>query len=407
VTNNSSGAHTTFAFNLTRRDGDQFLRGVDLVTPPGFTGSLAGIPYCPDAVLANAAAVDASTLAAGCPAASQIGEALAAAGAGSKPISLPGRVFLAGPYKGAPLSIAVVTPAVAGPYDLGYVVVRVALNVDRTDAHITAVADPLPQIVGGIPVRLRQVLVVLDRPGFALNPTNCAPFQIRSRVFGDQGGVASLSNHFQVADCGALPFGPKLSLNLSGGTKRSGHPAVRAVLRTRKGEANIGRTVVTMPHAIFLDNAHVGAPCTRVQYAARACPRSSVLGTARVQTPLLDDPLEGPVYLRSSSHRLPDIVAELNGQVDVEVDGRVDSVHQRLRTSFDEIPDLPVTRFTLNMKGGKHGLLINSEDLCTRKQHASVKMVGQNGRSSVTHPVLDAGCGGKRHSKRQGKAAGR
>jgi hypothetical protein len=405
VTDNTSGSHTTFAFNLTRSDGDQNLNSITIATPPGFIGSLAGVRYCPEATLAADAAATVSTAAPQCPAASKIGDAVASAGSGTKPVPLPGSVYMAGPYKGAPLSLAVVTPAVVGPYDLGDVVIRTALQVNPVDAHITAISDALPQMIGGIPVRLRQVIVVLNRPGFALNPTNCNPFAITSQISGDQGAVANGANHFQVADCGALPFEPKLALKLSGGTKRTGHPALLATLTGRGGEANVGRTVVTMPHALFLDNAHINAPCTRAQYAVRACPASSELGWARVETPLLDNPLEGPVYLRSSSHKLPDIVADLKGQVEIELDGRVDSVHQRLRASFESAPDVPVSKFTLRMVGGKKGLLINSENLCLKKQRATVRMVGQNGRRRLNRPTMQIACGKRKHAKRHGRAA--
>ena len=163
-----------------------------------------------------------------CPAGSHIGTSSTAAGAGDHPVHLAGSVYLAGPYKGAPLSLAVVTPAVSGPYDLGNVVVRAAVHVDPTSARLTAVSDPLPQIVGGIPLRLRQILVNLDRPGFMLNPTDCDRFAVQARVFGDQGGEADPSVPFQAANCAELPFGPNLDLRLRGGTKRTQNPALTA-----------------------------------------------------------------------------------------------------------------------------------------------------------------------------------
>ena len=192
--------------------------------------------------------------------------------------------------------------------------------------------NPLPQILEGIPLRLRSIRVNLDRPNFALNPTSCDPFSVEADISGDQGASAALRDGFQVANCAILPFAPNLSLKLSGDTKRTGHPALKATLSARPGESNIAATTVTMPHTLFLDNAHIKAPCTRVRFSANACPPSSVLGTATAESPLLGQALEGPVYLRASSHKLPDLVAALRGQIDINLDGRID------RSSSDFVP---------------------------------------------------------------------
>jgi hypothetical protein len=201
-----------------------------------------------------------------------------------------------------------------------------------------------------------------------------------------------------VANCAILPFAPNLSLKLSGDTKRTGHPALKATLSARPGESNIAATTVTMPHTLFLDNAHIKAPCTRVQFSANACPPSSVLGTATAESPLLGQALEGPVYLRASSHKLPDLVAALRGQIDINLDGRIDSVKQRLRASFESVPDVPVTNFTLTLLGGKRGLLENSENLCSADQKARVQFEGQNGGQLERSIPLNSECGtsGKR-----------
>jgi hypothetical protein len=407
--NHAPGAHAPFSLELRRADGDQDLAGLTLTTPPGFSATLAGIPYCPDGALALAASPSYSGIveqeSSVCPTASQIGTALAGAGAGNHPVYVPGKVYLAGPYKGAPLSLAVITPAISGPYDLGNVVVRVALRVDPTDAHITAVSDPLPQILQGIPLRLRAIRINLDRPGFAINPTNCDPFLIEAAVLGDQGSVANLGEHFQLANCGTLPFEPDLALSLAGGEKRTQNPALTAVLKAKPGEANIARTSVALPAGEILDNAHIQNPCTRVQFAANACPPSSVLGFAKAVTPLLEKPLEGPVYLRSSSHKLPDVVADLRGQVEIVLDGRVDTVKRRLRTTFETVPDAPVTEFVLKLKGGSKGLLQNTENLCGKKQVALEKMTGQNGKHDSKNAAVETPCGSKQRPHR-GRARG-
>jgi hypothetical protein len=401
---NTAGGHTPFSLELKRSDGDQNLSALNVTTPPGFTATLAGVPYCSDASLASAADSSYSGLAEqtnpSCPLASQIGTAVAGAGAGTHPLYVPGKVYLAGPYKGAPLSLAVITPAVSGPYDLGNVVVRVALNVDPTDAHITAISDPLPQILQGIPLRLREIRINLDRPNFTLNPTNCSPFWVGAKVFGGQGGVAQLEEYFQVSNCGTLPFEPKLSLRLSGSTKRVGNPALHSVLTAGPGEAGIARAAVTLPSSELLDNAHIRSACTRAQFAARACPPGSVIGNARAVTPLLEKPLEGPVYLMSGfGHKLPDVVADLKGQIEILLNGRVDSVNGGLRTTFETVPDAPVTKFTLNLKGGSKGLIQNSEPLCRKRHVAIEQLAGQNGKHANTDATIQTPCGKGRHKR--------
>jgi hypothetical protein len=204
-----------------------------------------------------------------------------------------------------------------------------------------------------------------------------------------------------VANCADLGFEPKLALRLRGSTKRNGHPALRAVLTAPEGEANLARTVVTMPHSEFVANENFRNVCSRVQYRAGQCPAGSVYGYARAFTPLLDQPLEGPVYLRTSGKGLPDLVADLKGQIEIEVVGHIDSVRQRLRTSFLSLPDAPVSKFVLNMQGGSKSLLSNSENLCRHAQRASVKMRGQNGATLNRKSKLRTSCGkkSKRHAR--------
>jgi hypothetical protein len=412
---NTAGAHTPFALRLTRQDGDQYLSALNVKTPPGFSATLKGIPYCPEAAIAAASRGAYSGLSEqsnpSCPAASQVGEIIGGAGAGSRPFYAPGKAYLAGPYKGAPLSLVVVVPAVSGPYDLGDIVVRNALYVDPETAQVSAVSDPLPQIVEGVPLRVRSILVSLNRPNFTLNPTNCDPHSIEAKITGAEGATATPSTHFQVANCANLPFAPKLSLKLRGGTKRAGHPALTGTLKARAGDANISKLVVALPHSEFLDQSHIGTVCTRVQFAAHSCPAASVYGKATATTPLLDQPLSGPVYLRSSSNLLPDLVIALKGPpsqpVEVVVAGKVDTGSSGgIRTSFETVPDAPVSSFTLSMAGGKKGLLENSTDICKAPQRVSVKATGQNGRQANSNPPLEANCKAKakKRHKRHARA---
>ena len=408
-TDNSAGVHAPFSLSLTRADGDQDLAGLSVSAPPGFAATLRGVPYCPESAIAQLQQSSYTGLAEqaspACPAASQIGTAVAAAGAGTHPLFVNGKVYLAGPYRGAPLSLVIVTPAVSGPYDLGNVVVRSAVQVDPATARVTAVSDPLPQILEGVPLRLRSIRVNLDRPQFALNPTNCEKFATDATLTGDQGSVASETIPYQVANCRGLGFAPKLNLKLKGSTKRRGHPAIQAVLTAKPGEANLKRVVTTLPPGELLDNSHIGTVCTKPQFREERCPAGSQMGSATAVTPLLDKPLEGPVYLRSSNNKLPDLAVDLHGQIDLELVGRIDSPKgSGLRASFESIPDAPVTKFVLHTLGGKRGLVVNSKNLCKTSQTARVTMVGQNGAKTEGEKKLQTACGSKAGHKRHKRA---
>lgn len=407
---NSPAAHSTYSVDVKREDGYQFLSGLDVTTPTGFAADLSGVPYCPEAAIAMISNPLYSGLAelnaSACPAASRIGSVAAGAGAGSKPLYVDGKVYLAGPYRGAPLSLVVVVPGVAGPYDLGNVVDRAAIHVDPVTARVTTVADPLPQILEGVPLRARRVQVSIDRENFALTGTNCSPHSTEARITGAEGVVSSQSAHYQLANCAGLRFGPKLNLRLTGGTKRGGHPALRAVLRSGPGEANLAAASVALPHSEFLDQGNIRTICTRVQYAAEQCPAAAIYGRAKAISPILAEPLEGPVYLRSSSQELPDLVMDLNGQVDFDAIAHIDSKNGGIRSTFDFIPDIPISKVVLSMRGGKKGLLENSRDICAgRTPRAIARLAGQNGRRSNSRVPLRASCG-KRKASRMARKAG-
>lgn len=409
--NPSAGTYSPFSFRLYREDSEQELSSVTSILPPGLVAKLADIPPCPDATLAAIPTAEgtgaAQASSPSCPAASQIGTISAGLGAGPSLNYFPGMVYLAGPYKGAPLSLAIVTPALAGPFDLGNVVVRAAIYVDPTTAQVKAVSDPFPTILDGVLLRIRDVRLRIDRPETTLNPTNC-----KSMSFGGQatavgsGAQASLTAPFQVGDCASLGFKPNLSLQLSNG-KRRAFPKLKAVLTyPKKGRyANIAAASVALPHSEFLEQGHIGTVCTRVQFAANQCPRASVYGYAIAKTPLFRTPLEGPVYLRSSNHKLPDMVAALKGPasqpIEVDLDGRIDSVHGGIRNTFEVVPDAPVEKFTLELKGGKKGLIVNSVNICTSAPRATGKFTAQNGAKLTLRPVLQTSCGHKAKGKKK------
>jgi hypothetical protein len=414
TSDNTAGVYSNLLLRVSRVDGEQNMVHINTLTPPGFSAKIAGIPYCPESaidLLQSSGYSGYRELASpACPAASQVGTMYSGTGAGTHPLNDPGAIYLAGPYKGAPLSLMFVVPAVSGPYDLGVVAVRSKVIIDPQTAQITTQSDRIPEILDGIPLRIKYLHFDFNRPDFTLNPTNCDPFQVNGQVVGNQGTVAEPIASYQVANCADLGFKPKLHLKLKGSTKRRGHPALRATVNAKPGEANIARTQVAMPKTLLLDQSHIGTVCTKVQFASHSCPADSVYGEAMIETPLLENPLSGPVYLRSSSTKLPDLVADLRGQINIALAGRIDTAKGGgLRATFAKVPDAPVTRFVLNMEGGKKGLLVNSESLCKQTQKASVQLDGQNGVDSTTKKKLQTKCGGgasKKHRKRSSDNGG-
>ncbi len=399
-----AGSFTPFSLRIARQDGTQQIQTVDTTLPEGLLGKLAGIPYCSEGAIAlaqsrngiNQGRVEQASPS--CPVASEIGTVEAAAGAGVTPFYATGHAYLAGPYKGAPISMVTIVPAVAGPFDLGSVVTRIALNVGEYSAQIHAVSDPLPTILHGIPLDLRSIELRLNRPGFTLNPSSCETKAITAAVTSPAGSVAQLNNTFQVGGCKYLAFKPSLKLSLKGPTKRTGHPALKAVLTfpTKGVNANIARAQVGLPHGEFLDQNNIGTVCTQPQLKSQSCPAASIYGKAKAFTPLLSQPLEGPVYLGAGfGHKLPDLVADLNGQIRVLVHGKVDTDKRGgIRNTFEAVPDAPVSKFVLELKGGKKkGLLVNSENVCRIEQKAEVAFTAQNGKVSKSSPKIVNSCG--------------
>ena len=278
--------YSPMVVNLRREDGSQNFSKVTLSPPPGLLGKLAGIPACSEAAIAQAISRnqpgDGATEQAdpSCPAASQVGTLTAGAGAGPSPYYAQGTVYMAGPHDGAPLSFVILTPAVAGPFDLGVVVTRVALRIDPSTAQITAVADPIPALLQGIPLDVRSAQIRIDRDNFIHTGTSCNESAFSGQLLSTLNQIAPLSDRFQLAECSSLGFKPSLKISLKGGTKRNGHPAFTSVLTYPQGNyANLAKAAVTLPPTMQLDQSHIMAPCTRPQFAANQCPAASVIGT--------------------------------------------------------------------------------------------------------------------------------
>src|SRR5665811_150513 len=366
----------------------------------------SGITKCSEAAVAAAKAKTGLEERAdpSCPPNSEIGKTIAGAGVGTALTYVPGKLYLGGPYHGDPLSVIAITPAVAGPFDTGTVVVQEALDLNPKTAEVEvdgSASDPIPHILKGIPLKLRELRVEVDRPNFTLNPTSCAPSSVEATLFGSYLDVFSpaddrpvdLSDRYQAANCLNLGFAPRLGLKLKGGTKRGNFPGLKAHYKPFSGHANIKDLVVRLPRSAFLEQGHIRTICTRVQFAADNCPKGAQYGYIRAWTPLLDEPLQGPVWLRSSNHKLPDLVFDLKGIVDVEVQTRIDSVRGGIRARVENAPDAPISRVILNMQGGKKGLIVNSRNLCTkRKARANAQFIGQNGKRFKRKPALRPQC---------------
>jgi hypothetical protein len=427
---NGASAYSPYELRFTRGDGEAEITRLAATLPAGIVPKLAGVAKCTPAEIAAARTKTgrAELAQPSCPASSLIGHLQSGAGVGPALTYVPGSVYLAGPYNGDPLSAVAIVPALAGPLDLGTVVNQVGLTLNPA-THLgeieSSASEPFPRILDGIPLRLRDLQIDTDRPQFTLNATGCEPEATTATLFAaalpsllsPSDLAANLTAPYQARGCGSLGFNPKLSLSLSGQTKRSGHPQLRSVVTypypSGPGYSNIGKAVVTLPPSEFIDQSHINNPCTRVQFAADQCPASSILGHARAFSPLLEEPLEGPVYFRSNGgeRELPDIVADLHGLVNIELVGYVDAKVRgevsRIRTTFAGVPDAPVKKFILELKGGKkHGLLENSRDLCGSAHTANLKLVAQSGRVRESTPQVKTSCGGKGKGKKGGGGRG-
>jgi hypothetical protein len=389
----TAGAFSPFALRIDREDRQQYVSGVSVDMPQGLLAKLAGVPLCGSGQAADG----------DCPAGSRIGTATVGAGPGASPFFLKGDVFLTDGYKGAPYGLAVHVHAKAGPFDLGWVRVRQALYVDPITAAVSVVSDPLPQVVKGVPVRLRSIAVDVDKPGFTINPTSCAPKSIGGVLGSVDGTTAAPSASFQVGGCASLDLKPELGLSLSGKgqTRDGGHPAVTALLTQKPGQANLKKVKVTLPLSLALDpdNSESDGLCSFLEGSKPdpKCPASSVVGKVTARTPILDEPLTGPVYFTKNERKdpksgrsiktLPKLVIPLTGQngIKLTLTGTSAVVDDQLVTTFDNIPDAPVSSFRMDITGGKKGILVISgdkADICKSTQIADQEIDGQNNKSA-------------------------
>jgi hypothetical protein len=419
----AAGASSEFALRIERGDGQPHLRSVTTTMPGGLLANVGSVPLCGEAEAA----------AGSCPEGARVGTTWTLAGPGNTPLGLPGKVFLSGGYKGAPYGLSIVVRAIAGPFDLGTVVVRAAIHVDPRDGHVTVVSDPIPNMLNakgkdgidnGFLLLLREVQINIDRPGFMLNPTNCAPKEIGATIGAVPGQSLTVASRMQVGDCSALGLDPKLALSLTGkGQTTDGkHPALSATLTQAPGQSNLKKVKVTLPLSLALDpdNAESDGLCSFIEGSKDdpKCPASSIVGTATAVTPILSEPLTGPVYFVKNVRKnaksgreirtLPKLVIPLRGNgILLTLTGTSDVVKNRLVTTFDQIPDAPVSSFKLSITGGKKGILVVSgdkADICKANQVAAQEISGQNGKRADTDiTIATSACKTKVLSKKTTK----
>ena len=400
--NPTGGAFSPFAVRINRPDRQGYIRGLTIEMPPGLIGKLKDVPQCAGAQAAAGT----------CGIESRVGTATVGAGPGTNPFYLDGSVSLTGPYKGAPFGLSTAVRVLAGPFDLGMVVVRQSIFVDPIDAHITVVSDPLPIIVKGVPVRLRSIAVDVNRPGFTINPTSCGPKQIKATMVSSVGAVHEATQHFQVGDCQALPFRPRLAMRLTGrGQTTDGkHPGLRTVVTQAPGQANLRSAAVRLPLSLALDpeNAQSDDLCEFEAGKRVDCPPSSIVGHAVARTPVLNRPLEGPVYFVKNVRvhprtgrlirTLPTLLIPLRGEVAIDLRATTDVIDNKLVSTFPIVPDAPVSRFELTLKGGKRGILVAVRNICRRPrgQIADMEFDAQNGKRADRGVRMKTPCAKKK-----------
>ena len=384
---NAAGSYSPFYLRLARNDGEQELTRFSTIMPPGLTGNLTGIPFCPDAAV-EAARRRTGTQELGepsCPAASKIGHTLVGAGVGSVLAQTPGSLYLAGPYHGAPFSLVSVTSATVGPFDLGTVVIRFALRINPVTTQVEVDAtgsDPIPHIIQGIVVHVRDIRAYIDRPSFIKNPTSCEHMQIANTINGAGADPANPADQvpfnvispFQAANCASLAFTPRFTATVTGKTSKMSGAGLKvniAYPNSPQGiEANIRAVKVELPVQLPSRLTTLQKACTRAQFDNNpaGCPVGSVVGHARAITPILPVPLEGPVYFVSNGgEAFPNLIMVLQGYgvtIDLVGDTFISKAGVTSST-FKTVPDQPVTSFELTLPQGPYSALAANVDLCT------------------------------------------
>jgi hypothetical protein len=368
-----AGAASPFAATIRRRDGDQPLRRFSLTLPKGGVARLAVAERCSEAAIA----LDT------CPEASRIGTAMVEAGAGATPLVMRGKLFLTGPYRTtrpyrrSPVGLAIVLPGVAGPFDLGRILVRTGMRLDPRTGRVTIDSDPLPQVVRGIPLRLQTLGIDIDRPGFSSNPTSCSPSEVAVRLEAVDGAVVQRASRFAVGGCDRLRFRPRVAMALTGRReqRRDGNPGLRMRIRSATTGANISSATVAMPALLTGSPIGPAAICSLRQAAAGRCPDAARIGRTSARTPLLKRPLRGSVYLvQPRGKGLPDVWAMLAAEgIELRVRMRTSLDDGRMSGEIVDLPDVPLAAFTIDFASGKRGMFVAKRSPCSRGKPRAIR----------------------------------
>ncbi len=407
TTSNQAGASSPFQVVLRRNDRERRFGSVQVTTPPGLLGVLASVTPCAAAQAASGT----------CGPDSLIGTTSVTAGPGPSPLPVGGgRVYLTGPYKGSPFGLSIVVPAVAGPFNLGDVVVRAQIGVDRTTARITVTSDPLPTILQGVPLDVRTILVDIDRPGFMVNPTDCAALASDARIAATDGSAATVTSPFRAANCSRLPFAPRFAMGTVARTSRLDGTSLRVHVTSRPGEANIAKVRVELPRQLptRLTTLQKACPDTVFDRNPAACPPASQVGVAAAGTPLLAHRLIGPAYLVShGGAAFPDLTIVLQGEgLTLVLDGTTDIKHGITSSSFETVPDAPISSFELSLPAGPFSVLganlpvKEHGSMCRQRLLAPTRITGQNGDVvKLATAVAVSGCPRVRGARRRARSS--
>jgi hypothetical protein len=407
MANNQAGAFSSFSLTFSRQDGEQRFGAVAVRMPPGLLGVLQNVARCPEPQASLGA----------CSQASEIGATTVGVGPGPDPFYLPGPgqpvndVYLTGPYEGAPFGLSIVVPAIAGPFDLGDIVMRARVEIDPHTAQLTVTSDPLPLIREGIPLDIRTVSMTVDRAELMFNPTNCAPLTVAGRISSAGGASTAVSSPFGAADCANLPFKPKLSALARAKTSKANGAYLHVKVVSGAGQANIEKVKVDLPKQLPARLETLRKACVAGVFEANpaTCPAASVVGRATASTPLLAQLLTGPAYLVSHGGvAFPDLVIVLQGEgITLDLEGQTSIKRGVTSSTFRSIPDAPISALDLVLPTGPHSVLTANlpakakRSLCSRTLNMPIAITGQNGAQvRQTIKLAVSGCPRREQEKK-------
>jgi hypothetical protein len=399
--NRRAGRKASFSVTLTRQDGEEDLHRLKLALPPGLNGAFGALPRCPASVASSGS----------CSQASKIGDAIAEVGPGPAPAVLHGDVYLTEPYRNAPFGLSISFRATIGPFDLGTIATRATVSIDRHTGQVTVSTDPLPEIVGGVPIRFRMLGIDLNRSGLIRNPTSCAPASVSATIQARGGKSVTAVSPFALGGCHRLGFRPKVAVALKGESqlRKRGRPRLSIVARTRPGDTNIRAMRATLPRLLQFDASRLREICAAPDAERGLCSRMARIGSVRATTPLLDEPLRGGIYVvQPDGEGLPDLAFSLRGKgVEVDLKGTSGQAKGRFVTEMVGLPDMSLSKIRMTFPGGRDGLFVLREGLCARgdqrrRTSVSTAMQGQDGAFRRVRSALVTGvrCGDRPHGSR-------